>query len=115
MLFTEVSSLANLEASFKLDFTTLYNRLCASVHEKLAMLLLYMLMHKNSGFRNFILSRINLENLVLPIIKVLNDGISTTSSPTNSHQTYLALIVLLVLSEDDFFCKIIHETVGVFF
>lgn len=27
----EVSSLANLEASFKLDFTALYNRLCETV------------------------------------------------------------------------------------
>lgn len=78
------------------------------------MLLLYMLLHKNSGFRNFILSRINLEKLVLPIIQVLNDGVINLYSPVNSssHQTYLALIVLLVLSEDEFFCKIIHETVN---
>uniref|UniRef100_A0A915EJA8 Dymeclin n=1 Tax=Ditylenchus dipsaci TaxID=166011 RepID=A0A915EJA8_9BILA len=106
----EVSSLANLEASFKLDFTALYNRLCESVGDKLSMLLLYMLLHKNTGFRNFILSRINLENLVVPIIKVLNDGVCQPSFRSHSHQTYLALIVLLILSEDDFFCKIIHET-----
>ncbi|KAH7712679.1 Dymeclin [Aphelenchoides avenae] len=106
----EVSSLANLEASFKVDFTALYNRLCATVHEKLPMLLLYMLLHKNSGFRNFVLSRINLENLVMPVLQVLNEGICSPAFRSHSHQTYLALIVILILSEDDFFCKIVHET-----
>lgn len=110
----EVSSLANLEASFKLDFTALYNRLCATCCEKQAMLLLYMLLHTNSGFRNFVLSRINLENLVralkvsntlncfqvIPILKVLNDGLNTKSFGSHSHQTYLALIAILILSED---------------
>ncbi|KAI1718559.1 dyggve-Melchior-Clausen syndrome protein [Ditylenchus destructor] len=106
----EVSSLANLEASFKLDFTALYNRLCETVNQNLPMLLLYMLLHNNSGFRNFVFSRINLENLVVPIIQVLNEGVMQPSFRSHSHQTYLALIVLLILSEDDFFCKIIHET-----
>ncbi|KAL3090352.1 hypothetical protein niasHS_006804 [Heterodera schachtii] len=131
----EVSSLANLEASFKLDFTHLYNRLCATLHsERMPLLLLYLLLHNNVGFRNFVLSRINLEQLVLPVVRVLYDGMcsgpghgfqrsSPTSSPkmrrqsqfshnnstVHTHQTYLALIVLLMLSEDDFFKKVIHE------
>uniref|UniRef100_A0A183BPY4 Dymeclin n=1 Tax=Globodera pallida TaxID=36090 RepID=A0A183BPY4_GLOPA len=130
----EVSSLANLEASFKLDFTHLYNRLCATLHgERMPLLLLYLLLQNNIGFRNFVLSRINLEQLVLPVIRVLYDGMcsasgsglqrssSTSSSPrrhshsihsstmVHTHQTYLALIVLLMLSEDDFFKKVIHE------
>uniref|UniRef100_A0A914DUU8 Dymeclin n=1 Tax=Acrobeloides nanus TaxID=290746 RepID=A0A914DUU8_9BILA len=106
----EVSSMVNLEASFKLDFTALYDRICGTVEQPFSMLLLYMLLHKNSGFRNFVLSRINLENLVVPVVKVLNDRVSSTSFRANSHHTYLALIVVLILSEDDFFCKIIHET-----
>ncbi|CAD5215569.1 unnamed protein product [Bursaphelenchus xylophilus] len=105
----EVSSLANLEASFKLDFSALYGRLCVTCHQKQPMLLLYMVLHANSFFRNFVLSRINLEDLVLPVLKVLNDGLSTTSVGSHSHQTYLAMIVILILSEDDFFCKLIHE------
>lgn len=31
----------------------------------------------------------------------------------NAHQLYLALIVILILSEDDFFCKVVHETVSI--
>ncbi|CAD5211084.1 unnamed protein product [Bursaphelenchus okinawaensis] len=105
----EVSSLANLEASFKLDFSTLYSRLCVTCNDKQPMLLLYMVLHANSFFRNFVLSRINLEELVLPVLKVLNDGLTTSSVGSHSHQTYLAMIVILILSEDDFFCKLIHE------
>uniref|UniRef100_A0A183F5L3 Dymeclin n=1 Tax=Heligmosomoides polygyrus TaxID=6339 RepID=A0A183F5L3_HELPZ len=44
----------------------------------------------------------------LPVLKILHEGVASLSS--NSHHMYLALIVMLILSEDDFFCKIIHET-----
>ncbi|KAE9414847.1 hypothetical protein Angca_005377 [Angiostrongylus cantonensis] len=104
----EVSSLVAEKATFKLDYNSLYERLCATACQEPPMLLLYLLLHRNSGFRNFVLSRINLENLVLPVLKILHDGVASLSS--NSHHMYLALIVMLILSEDDFFCKIIHET-----
>lgn len=104
-----------MKASFKVNFTLLYERLCSSIeNDKLSMLLLYMILHNSSGFRNFVLSRINLEILVVPCIKVLNNGVSfrdVFNFRQNSHHTYLALIILLILSEDDFFCKIVHETV----
>ncbi|KAK5966211.1 Dymeclin [Trichostrongylus colubriformis] len=104
----EVSSLATDKVTFKLDYNSLYERLCCTACQEPPMLLLYLLLHRNSGFRNFILSRINLENLVLPVVKILHKGVTSLSS--NSHHMYLALIVMLILSEDDFFCKIIHET-----
>ncbi|KHJ98362.1 hypothetical protein OESDEN_01662 [Oesophagostomum dentatum] len=104
----EVSSLTTDKITFKLDYNALYDRLCATACQEPPMLLLYLLLHRNSGFRNFVLSRINLENLVLPVIKILHEGVASSSS--NSHHMYLALIVMLILSEDDFFCKIIHET-----
>lgn len=104
----EVSSLVNEKVTFKLDYNALYERLCATACQEPPMLLLYLLLHRNSGFRNFVLSRINLENLVLPVLKILHEGVASLSS--NSHHMYLALIVMLILSEDDFFCKIIHET-----
>lgn len=50
---------------------------------------------------------------VLPVLKILHEGVASLSS--NSHHMYLALIVMLILSEDDFFCKIIHETVRLHF
>ena len=46
---------------------------------------------------------------MIPVLRILHDGV--TGPTTNNHHIYLALIVMLILSEDDFFCKIIHETV----
>ncbi|VDN52240.1 unnamed protein product [Dracunculus medinensis] len=108
----EVSSVGTIGTnSFKLDFSILYERLCCTVEQQPPMLLLYVLLHRNSGFRNYVLSRINLERLVIPVLRVLHSGsLSLHAASTNSHHLYLALIVILILSEDDFFCKIVHET-----
>ncbi|UMM18207.1 hypothetical protein L5515_014375 [Caenorhabditis briggsae] len=103
----EVSTLPTQVISFKIDYNGLYERLCATAGQEPPMLLLYMLLQANSGFRNYVLSRINLENLVVPVLRILHDGVATSN---NSHHVYLALIVALILSEDDIFCKIIHET-----
>ncbi len=62
----EVSSLNRITqiSTFKLDYGSLYERLCATAREEPPMLLLYLLLHRNSGYRNYVLSRINLEVLV---------------------------------------------------
>ncbi|CAI4222468.1 unnamed protein product [Auanema sp. JU1783] len=104
----EVSTLLTGIANFKIPYSALYERLCATASQEPSMLLLYLLLHRNTGFRNFVLSRINLENLVVPVLRILHEGVSAPM--TNSHHMYLALIVILIFSEDDFFCKIIHET-----
>uniref|UniRef100_A0A1I8A383 Dymeclin n=1 Tax=Steinernema glaseri TaxID=37863 RepID=A0A1I8A383_9BILA len=104
----EISACASDSFCFTVDYSVLYDRLCATVRQQPPMLLLYVLLHRNSGFRNYILSRINLENLVVPVMMVLNSGPGAAGS--TSHHLYLSLIVLLILSEDDFFCKVVHET-----
>uniref|UniRef100_A0A158R494 Dymeclin n=1 Tax=Syphacia muris TaxID=451379 RepID=A0A158R494_9BILA len=109
----EVSSVGSDEkVTFKVDYGALYDRLCATVNEQAPMLLLYMLLHTNVMFRNYVLSRINLENLVVPVLRVLHSGTigGGVLSYNNSHHVYLSLIVILILSEDEFFCKIVHET-----
>ena len=109
----EVSSLVNPDVSFRIDFSDLYSHFCESATEPISMLLLYVLIHRNTGFKNFVLARINLESLVLPIVQALNEGISAQSFKSSCRHTYLAMIVLLILSEDNFFCKIVHETVRI--
>ncbi|VDM96485.1 unnamed protein product [Thelazia callipaeda] len=109
----EVSSLkSHGNGIFKLDYSVLYERLCATVNQQSPMLFLYSLLHRNVGFRNYVLSRINLEKLVLPVLTVLHNGAQSTGlvNSCNAHHVYLALIVILILSEDDFFCKVAHET-----
>ncbi|KFD56967.1 hypothetical protein M514_02224 [Trichuris suis] len=97
---------------FKLNFAELYDQLCDRSADRPSLLLLYFLVYKNMEFRNYILSRINLDKLLLPILKVLynSDACIGNSSCDGSQHIYLALIVVLIFSEDDFFCKIIHET-----
>ena len=45
---------------------------------------------------------------VIPILKLLY-----TAEEQNSHHIYMALIVLLILSQDDNFNKSVHEVVSI--
>lgn len=56
--------------TFKLDYSALYKAECEGVEGEPDMLLLYLLLHRNAAFRNYVLSRVNLEQLVIPILKV---------------------------------------------
>jgi dymeclin len=65
-----------------------------------------MLLHRNQHFKMFILSRINIDQLIVPLLKVIY-----TKPDKNSHHIYMALIIVLILSEDDLFNKSIHNIV----
>lgn len=88
---------------FSFDYTKLYNTFCQTMHVDQYTLLLYMLLHRNQHFKMFILSRFNIDCLIVPILKVIY-----SASEKNSHHIYMALIILLILSEDDLFNKSIH-------
>lgn len=127
----EVSTLTNPTSSvatFKFDYSLLYEKVCQTCDRESSLLLLYMLVHRNHGFRNFVLSRVNIEQLLFPILKVLHKSCTVASdddkeaenedqpkekveTSCDSHHVYLALILLLIFSEDEFFCKVVHETV----
>ncbi|KAL4216561.1 hypothetical protein ACF0H5_024284 [Mactra antiquata] len=92
--------------TFKLDFTEFYKTLCSTLRDDQSTLLLYLLIHRNSNMKTFILSRSNIDQLVMPLLKILYHA-----QDKNSHHIYMALIILLVLSEDDVFNKAIHEIV----
>ncbi|VDO96253.1 unnamed protein product [Soboliphyme baturini] len=111
-MWSQMSSLtppSQAVATFKLNYPALYEKLCASSCESMPLLLLYFLLHKNIGFRNFLLSRVDIENLVLPLLNILYDSCTETVDAFGCHHLYIALIIMLILSEDDFFCKIVHE------
>ncbi len=84
------------------------------------MLLFYFLLHRNKFVREFLLSRTDLDALLLPLLKHLYEVCSarggfvarsrshthrkmTTTEITNSQQIYMMLIVLLMLSQQDEF------------
>nr|CAB3240284.1 dymeclin-like [Phallusia mammillata] len=90
--------------SFHINFSRLYSTLCTTQLFEAGTLLLYALLHGNQDVRTYILSKTDIDTLVIPILKILY------SAPAqNSHHIYMALIVLLILTEDDNFNKSVHE------
>jgi hypothetical protein len=96
---------------FKIEFSKLYKTLCVTLNDDQTTLLLYMLLHRNQFFKTFVLSRTaDLDQFVIPILKILY-----SSPERNSHHIYMALIILLVLSEDNLFNESVHDIVSLFY
>lgn len=51
-------------ATFKIDFSSLYNTLGSSLRDDQSTLLLYILIHQNHHMKAFMLSRTNIDQLV---------------------------------------------------
>uniref|UniRef100_A0ABM5FUG5 Dymeclin n=1 Tax=Pogona vitticeps TaxID=103695 RepID=A0ABM5FUG5_9SAUR len=92
--------------TFQINFNSLYTTLCEQQNSDQATLLLYTLLHQNSNVRTYMLARTDMENLVLPILEILY-----RVEERNSHHVYMALIILLILTEDDGFNRSIHEVI----
>ncbi|NXI57348.1 DYM protein, partial [Chloroceryle aenea] len=92
--------------AFQINFNSLYTALCEQQKSDQATLLLYMLLHQNGNVRTYVLARTDIENLVLPILEILY-----RVEERNSHHVYMALIILLILTEDDGFNRSIHEVI----
>ncbi|KAG7499376.1 hypothetical protein JOB18_035732 [Solea senegalensis] len=92
--------------TFQINFNSLYTALCEQQRSDQATLLLYTLLHQNTNMRTYMLSRTDMDNLVLPILEILYHV-----EERNSHHVYMALIILLILTEDDAFNRSIHEVV----
>ncbi|XP_072570704.1 dymeclin isoform X1 [Paramormyrops kingsleyae] len=90
--------------AFQINFNSLYTALCDQQRSDQATLLLYILLHQNTNVRTYVLSRTDTENLVMPILDILYHV-----EDRNSHHVYMALIILLILTEDDTFNRSIHE------
>ncbi|CAF3796619.1 unnamed protein product [Rotaria sp. Silwood1] len=89
---------------FSIDYHRLYDILCQTVHTDQSTLLLYLLLHRNQHFKAYVISRTNIDQIVLPVLQVIY-----TSAERNSHHIYMSLIILLILSEDDDFNRTIHD------
>lgn len=92
--------------TFQINFNSLYTALCEQQRSDQATLLLYTLLHQNSNMKTYMLSRTDMENLVMPILEILYHV-----EERNSHHVYMALIILLILTEDDTFNRSIHEVI----
>uniref|UniRef100_A0A8C0ZV94 Dymeclin n=1 Tax=Castor canadensis TaxID=51338 RepID=A0A8C0ZV94_CASCN len=97
---------SSIPHAFQINFNSLYTALCEQQTSDKATLLLYTLLHQNSNVRTYMLARTDMENLVLPILEILYHV-----EERNSHHVYMALIILLILTEDDGFNRSIHEVI----
>ncbi|KAF3701952.1 Dymeclin [Channa argus] len=105
---TSVTYTSSLEQPhiFQINFNSLYTALCEQQRSDQATLLLYTLLHQNANMRTYMLSRTDMDNLILPILEILYHV-----EERNSHHVYMALIILLILTEDDSFNRSIHEVI----
>jgi hypothetical protein len=83
-----------------------------------------MLLHRNQHFKAYVISRTNIDQIVC-VIFILNHRIKSvflwfikvlpvlrviySATERNSHHIYMSLIILLILSEDDYFNRTIHD------
>ena len=93
-------------SSFSINFEILYLRLCDFLEEDQSTLMLYMLLHKNTAFLNYVLTRSDIDKLLMPLLKVLYHPKSA-----GSHHLYMILIILLILSEDTILNNVMSEIV----
>uniref|UniRef100_K1PRE0 Dymeclin n=1 Tax=Magallana gigas TaxID=29159 RepID=K1PRE0_MAGGI len=61
----EESSVSQVAATFKMDYNLLFSALCSTLRDDQTTLLLYLLIHRNSGVKAFIFSRTNIDQLCL--------------------------------------------------
>ncbi|XP_072108284.1 dymeclin isoform X1 [Mobula birostris] len=92
--------------AFQINFNSLYTALYEQQKSDQATLLLYTLLHQNPNVRTYVLARTDVENLVLPILEILYHV-----EKRNSHHVYMALIILLILTEEDSFNRSVHEVI----
>lgn len=97
---------SSIPHAFQINFNSLYTALCEQQTSDQATLLLYTLLHQNGNVRTYMLARTDMENLVLPILEILYHV-----EERSSHHVYMALIILLILTEDDGFNRSIHEVI----
>ncbi|CAB0015445.1 unnamed protein product [Nesidiocoris tenuis] len=101
-------SLQSGKGSFILDladnFDGLYQTICSELDQEETTLILYHLLHRNSLFRNYVLARKDIQNMVLPMLKTIY-----LAKDTSCRHMYMSLIILLILTEDTEFNKKIHR------
>ncbi|XP_058807013.1 dymeclin [Phymastichus coffea] len=94
------------QCAFKFNVDKLYKTICKLPNTDEVTLLLYMLLHRNPNVKRFIMTRPDVQLLVIPILRILYHAPDNTS-----HHIYMSLIILLILSEDENFNKTVHDIV----
>merc|ERR1719414_2465393 len=97
-------------ASFRLEYPALFTTLANTLHSEEATLFLYLLLHRNNKFRNYVLAGSDIEQLVIPILQTLYTC-TVNAEQSNNHHIYMSLIILLIASEEDLFNETVHSCI----
>ncbi|VDD81662.1 unnamed protein product [Mesocestoides corti] len=90
--------------ALSVPFNRVTETLASTVNTDSSVLLLYLLLHRNDSLRAYVMGNRLYEKFTLPICLMLHQ-----SPAGNSHLIYMALIVLLILTENDKFSKDVHD------
>eukprot|EP01113_Clastostelium_recurvatum_P047566 TRINITY_DN8508_c0_g1_i3.p1 TRINITY_DN8508_c0_g1~~TRINITY_DN8508_c0_g1_i3.p1 ORF type:complete len:923 (-),score=184.22 TRINITY_DN8508_c0_g1_i3:24-2642(-) len=91
---------------FRLPLAALFSVLTTTSVDDRSVLLVYHLLYGNPHFQSFVLSRTDIDTLLLPLLHMLYNSYS--HSP---QQNYMILIILLILSTDTNFNLAIHKNI----
>ncbi|KAF5400195.1 hypothetical protein PHET_06185 [Paragonimus heterotremus] len=106
-----VTSLINPDVTeFPVDFVAIRDTAAHTLHQDSSTLLLYLLIHRNPHFQTFLLAKRNYDKLLLPLLNILY-----RSPADSSHLVYMALIIILILTENERFGEEIHTSVSILF
>ncbi|MCO5571541.1 hypothetical protein L7F22_025284 [Adiantum nelumboides] len=94
------------EFTSRISFTSLYDVLGLRLTDECTVLLLYTLVHGNAAFLEYVLVRTDLDILIVPLLETLYE-----SSSKSVKQTYMLVIILLILSQDSSFNSGLHKLV----
>ncbi|GIY48957.1 dymeclin [Caerostris darwini] len=100
---TSESNSTNDITAFKFDYDMLFKTLCSTLKDDQTALLTYLLLHQNPNFRHYVIYSSEIYMFVLPLLKLLYNA-----PDKNSHLIYMTLIILLILSEEEYFDKHVH-------
>jgi hypothetical protein len=97
-------------AETAVSFSRLYQALCTGLarRSEASVLLLYSCLHGNVAFRDALLTRPDLDALLLPLLALLYDAHAPGRPPNG---TYMLLIILLILTQDAAFHAAAHALV----
>jgi len=100
--FPQSNSL-NLNISFQLLYTLINNKICDN--EEIC-LLLYQLISQSDAFRSFVLSKIEPELLLLPLLQTFY---TSFKEKINFNKIYTILITLLIMSQDEVYTETLQR------
>ncbi|KAH8848989.1 Dymeclin [Schistosoma japonicum] len=92
-------------SSPQVNFTAICDTAASTLSQDSSPLLLYLLVHRNTNFHSFIMQDRGYEKLLPPLLNILYK-----SQSHNSHLVYMALILLLIFTENEQFGRDIHTT-----